>query len=439
MTSRNNILVHSICIGILSLVSAVIIFFDFPNIPHNLSYDEREFARLALSLENKEYVPYSPLATGHTTLYFYIILGSFKSFGVSPFALRLPAALFGVLGTIAFYLVMKQTFSKEFLHKITPNTYLQHHDYFLPSLLTFIFLTTRWYFNFARFSFEATFLLFLELISIWCFFKFMNTRKVSYLLGSGAFAGLAYNSYTPGRLFFLLPLLFLSAEFKNLRHIRSHIVRPFLAFIVPFVIIITPVTFYLSIHPDIRINQLSYVTNDKMKIGEKIEFGIDNIKRTAMMFHLAGDMNGRHNYPGKATLNPLAGFFFALGILFALRKFKYFENSFFLTYFLLSILPMMLTYPWENPNILRSFTAIPAIVYFIGITIVLLHRLPFKSTFIAYGLWIIFYIAAIYDIRTYFIYQALTVFPAAFEIDPLLFSSYVKGMYEWLYQFDTIQ
>lgn len=439
MTSRKNILTHSICLAIVSIASALIIFYRFPSIPQNLSYDETEFARLALSLEDKSYTPYSPLATGHPTLYFYIILASVKMFGLTLFALRLPAALFGILGTIAFYMVMKQVFSKEYIHKITPSAYLSSHDYFLPTLLTFIFLSTRWYFNFARFSFEATFLLFLELVSVWFFLKFKSSRNTHYLIGTGLFAGLAYNSYTPGRLFFLIPLIFLSAEFKNLRNVRLHIVKPLMSFMVPFLIIIAPLTLYLSVHPDIRINQLSYVTNDKMQVSEKVEFAIDNVKRTLGMFHISGDMNGRHNYPGKATLNPLAGFFFAIGILYSLRRVKQFENSFFLAYFILSILPMMLTYPWENPNILRSFTAIPAIIFFIGNAILLIHKLPLKAKFLSYGLWVIFYIAAVYDIRTYFVYQANTVFPSAFEIDPLLFASYVKGMYEWLYQFDTIQ
>lgn len=439
MTSPKNTHVHNVCIVLLSLLSIIIIFYRFPSIPQNLSFDETEFARLALSLDNKPYTPYSSLATGHTTGYFYILLTSLKMLGVNAFALRLPAAIFGVAGTFIFYLIAKHVFSKEYIHKAVSSSFLERHDYLIPSILTFIFLTTRWYINFARYSFEATFLLLLELVSILFFLKYKKSKKFIHLGISGLFAGLAYNSYTPGRLFFLLPLLFLLWEFKNIRQIGRHIVKPLASFIVPLVLVIMPVTVYLSIHPDIRINQLSYVTNDKMQVGEKIEFGIDNIKRAVLMFHVNGDMNGRHNYPGKATLNPLAGFFFAIGFIYSLRKFRQFEHAFFLTYFVFSMLPMMLTYPWENPNILRSFTTIPSIIFFIGNAILLLYKLPLKHKYLSYGLCIIFYIAAVYDMRTYFVYMANTVFPSAFEIDPLLFPSYIKGMYEWLYKFDTIQ
>ncbi len=439
MTSRKNILIHSICIAVLSIASALVIFYQFPHVPQNLSYDETEFARLALSLENTGYIPYSPLATGHPTLYFYIILASIKLFGLSVFSLRLPSALFGILGTAAFYLLIQQIFSNGYLKRMTNSTFLLTHDYFMPTLLTFIFLTTRWYFNFARFSFEATFLLFLELLSFWFFLMFRNTKAGKYLIGSGVFAGLAYNSYTPGRLFFIIPLFFLLTKLIAVKQFQMQLVKPLILFIVPFIIIIAPLTIYLSIHNDIRINQLSYVTNDKMEVGEKISFAIQNVQKTALMFHASGDMNGRHNYPGKATLNPIAGLFFVLGLLYSLKKYKQFENSLFLIYFVLSLVPMMLTYPWENPNILRSFTTIPAIVFFIGNAILLFFNLPIKTKYLIYAFCIVFYLAAVYDIRTYFVYMSHVVFPSAFEIDPLLFPAYIKGMYEWLYQFDTMQ
>src|SRR5690349_4262419 len=87
------------------LAAVCLIFYKFTQIPGNISFDELEFAQLALSLSHHAYIPYSPLATGHSTLYFYIILLSFKIFGVNTFSLRLPAALFGVLGAVLFYLL----------------------------------------------------------------------------------------------------------------------------------------------------------------------------------------------------------------------------------------------------------------------------------------------------------------------------------------------
>src|SRR3989344_3777264 len=92
---------------ILLIISFTLIFFNFNLIPKNISFDEIAFTRLALSLNNSNYIPYSELATGHSTLYFYIILLSFKIFGVSNFALRLPSAIFGILSILVFFVLLK--------------------------------------------------------------------------------------------------------------------------------------------------------------------------------------------------------------------------------------------------------------------------------------------------------------------------------------------
>ena len=89
------------------------------------------------------------------------------------------------------------------------------------------------------------------------------------------------------------------------------------------------------------------------------------------------------------------------------------NNKLFLLYFLLSIFPALMTYPWENPNMLRTFTVIPSIVYFVGLTISQI----IKKTKQKY-LWLIIIIIALssfYELRTYFKYQS-KVFNDSFEI-----------------------
>src|SRR3990167_6075582 len=102
-----------IIIFFLFVGSFFLIFFKFNLIPQNISFDEIEFSRLAISLNNSNYIPYSNLATGHSTLYFYIIFLSFKIFGISNFALRFPSALFGILSVTTFYLLLKNIFNEE--------------------------------------------------------------------------------------------------------------------------------------------------------------------------------------------------------------------------------------------------------------------------------------------------------------------------------------
>lgn len=372
--------------------SSFFIFFQFNKIPKNISYDEIEFAQLALSLDHRPYTPYSPIAFGHSTLYFYIILLSFKIFGVNNFALRLPAAIFGIANVIIFYLILKIIYKK---NKILNSQFL-----ILNSL---ILLTSRWYLNFTRFSFESTFLLFLELVSIYYLLRSIDKSNWWYLIICGIFSGLAFNSYTSGRIFFFLPLILLVIKKVQIK-----------AFLIPFLIIVLPLSLYLVQKKDLRVEQQLFLTNKKLNYKTKTEYLFRNLKSTILMFNLHGDMNGRHNYPGKPALNPILGIFFTIGLVIGLKNIKLFHNQFFLVYLLISLVPTLLTNPVENPNMLRSFTAIPSIIYFIGVGI--LEILKKSKSFIIFVVITFFItVSSIYELRTYFNYQS-RVMKNSFEI-----------------------
>lgn len=402
------------------LLSGFVIFYRFCSVPRFLTFDEIEFAKLALSLDGHSYTPYSPLATGHATMYFYILLQSLKLFGVNSFGLRLPSALFGISALILFYLVLQKALNKVERFRIS-----QFQNILAIGGL-FLFATTRWFFNFARFGFEGTFLIALELASLLFFLHYLDHKEKKWLFGSGLFAGLAYNSYQPGRLFFLVILIALFAfvlERKNNRldfsFFSKNTIAIFLAFLIPFVICITPLTVYLSKQPDIRVNQLLYPANTELSVSEKFGFFGRNVVSTILLFSVRGDVNGRHNYPNKAALNPIISIFFILGLFFVSKDIKNKINQIFLLYFCISIFPTLLTYPWENPNMLRTITSLPSIVYFSIYSFGVLYRYirdryKISSQIFIIALFFILSASALYDLRTYYMYQA-PVFYEAFE------------------------
>lgn len=412
MISNTNIRSNIVSIVIIFIITATLIFYQFPTIPHNLSFDEVSFAHLALSLQNIPYTPYSLRATGHATLYFYILLASLKMFGITTFALRLPAALFGVANGLLFFAIMKDVWTKKY------------HTWLVPLVLTILFITIRWYFTFARFAFEATFLLFLELAALWFFFQYQTKRRLLYLGICGLCAGLAFNSYTPGRIFFLLPGFFLLMDlWKNHTSTKNRIVTA-LTFIIPLVITILPLSLYLKNNPDIRINQLSYMNNPALTISEKGTILGENLGKTAGMFFLKGDLNGRHNYPGKPAINPLMGLLFIVGLIMSMKSLK--KNTahqLFLGYLVLSLVPALLTFPSENPHMLRTMTATVSVIYFCGVSLTTIVQFGLKKirtpAFVLIPLMILLSFSVLYELRTYFVYQQV-VFEEAFDQDPNL-------------------
>jgi 4-amino-4-deoxy-L-arabinose transferase-like glycosyltransferase len=97
---------------LITILAICVIFIHFNQIPAHLTWDEVEFARLAVLLGNQGYTPYSEYATGHASMYFYLILASFKLFGLNEIALRLPSALFGVLTSVALYGVLRRIWTQ---------------------------------------------------------------------------------------------------------------------------------------------------------------------------------------------------------------------------------------------------------------------------------------------------------------------------------------
>jgi len=178
-----------------------------------------------------------------------------------------------------------------------------------------------------------------------------------------------------------------------------------------------PLSFYLIRNPDIRVNQQSFLTNNSVSITNKFSYLGQNIVKTALMFNVRGDVNGRHNYPLKSALNPLIGILFLVGLIVGIHQRQNKTNQLFLIYFIISLIPTLLTYPHENPHMLRTFTVIPSIVYFIVLGLQWLTKfIPNQYRKISiYIVFMLLILSAIYEIRTYFYYQN-QVFKQAFEI-----------------------
>jgi hypothetical protein len=177
-----------------------------------------------------------------------------------------------------------------------------------------------------------------------------------------------------------------------------------------------PLQTYLFTHEDIRVNQLFFLSNPRLSIQQKSDFFVQNASKTVGMFFTKGDPNGKPNYPYKPALNPILGIFFTAGLLIAIKFSKEFENRFFLGYLILSLVPTLLVYPWENQSMLRTYTVLPSVAYFSILPFILVIQSKFsKKTILLFAMLLLISLSSIYELRTYFFYQA-DVFDQSFEI-----------------------
>lgn len=372
---------NSLYSWLILFIALLVIFWQFGQIPAKLAFDEVEFAKLALSLEGKWQI-FSPLATGHATPYFYWLLLSLKTFGLNMMALRLPAAIFAVLNSFLVWTLLRFYFPKK-----------------IAFLGTLVFITSHWVMNFGRYGFEATYLLFWQLIAIVAVKLFLKTKRLGFLALTLFSTVLAFYSYLPGRIFAILPILMLVMD-----KVRWQIVT---AFIIIFTLFTLPLI-QSSGTLENRVQELTYLSQ-KLPLVTKVGYFGENLAKNLLMLNFQGDLNGRHNYPGKSALNPALGILFWLGLILSFQKIK--TSWPFYVWIMLSILPSLFTLPQENPHFLRTYTLTVSLVFFITLALASLNKIKPKW-FI--GLVLLIMLSSVYELRTYFKYQQ-NVFKKAFE------------------------
>lgn len=386
----------------LFLWSGIFVFFRYNQIPHALALDELEFAKLALLLDRLPFpTVYSTFATGHPTLYFYIINIFFKLLGFSNQVLRLPSALASVFSIAMFYLILK---------KLDWETKFA----FFAAL---ILASSRWFYQFGRFAFEGTSLIFLELVTLYFLLGFLKERNWKNLIFTAIFSGLCFYSYTPGRLFFLLPILLI---FANNYIIVKLKIKYLAVFLTVFIILISPLIIQIRQVGDERVQSLSIFGRQDINLGQKVMHIWVNGGKLALMWHTRGDTNARHNYYGKPALNKMAGGLFLIGLVSLLLGKRNKDDVIWRVWFLVGLLPSLLVTPSDNPHFLRTLPlVIPTVILitkgFMSIESTgkkIGEKLKLKKLWLKSGLITFFCLViltnALWDGRTYFKFQRST-------------------------------
>ena len=187
---------------ILVIVLIIAAFLRLWNISSNqpsLFGDELDLGYQAFSIlkTGKDYygnfipIHFHSLAEWRTPLYIYSAVPTVAIFGISPLGVRLPAAIFGILGVYIFYLLIKQ---------------ITNHQS-LITVASFLLAISPWHIQYSRAGFEVTLLLLLLLLGLLCFFKSLTKGKFLWL--SVLFFCLTPWVYSTAKLFTPLLMFFL--------------------------------------------------------------------------------------------------------------------------------------------------------------------------------------------------------------------------------------
>lgn len=190
-----------ILIAILLLASFLRIW-RLDEVPVSLFGDELDVGYQAYSIlrTGRDYsgnpwpLHFHSLAEWRTPLYLYSSVPTVAMFGISPWGVRLPAALYGVLGVFVFYLLVK-----ELLGYGRKQSFERNHVEAISLIGALLIAISPWHIQYSRAGFEVTQMLALFLLGILFFFKGLKNGK--WLPLSAVFLTLTPWSYSTAKLF----------------------------------------------------------------------------------------------------------------------------------------------------------------------------------------------------------------------------------------------
>ena len=311
--------------------------YKIDKIPASVYWDEASIGYNAYSVlqtgrdEWGEFIPLHFRAFGEFKLpvYIYSVVFTESIFGLTPFAVRLPSVIYGLLSVIGLYLVVLKLTNKKLLSLLS----------------SFLFSISPWFFIFSRTGYEATAGL---AFFIWAIYLIIRNKLI---LATLLFIGSAY-SYNSFRI--LTPLLlspvliyyFFKKEFK--------------------IIAVSIVILLASVFPLYKLYKQDSGLSRLQTVGSKniVQNYIKNFSPDFLF--ITGDTNPRSQMLNTGQLYYLDAIFLVLGIIYILKK-KDRKLYYILAILLLAPIPASITK--ENPHALRSILMSPimSVISAIGI------------------------------------------------------------------------
>jgi hypothetical protein len=355
---------------LLLLVAAFFRLYRLPELPIGLWRDEAANGLEALRvLGGHRGVFYGT----REPMFIYLVSLSVGLLGRNPFAVRIVAALAGTITAPLSYLLVKEMFRRT------------HPRATVVAFLTAFWLATSyWHLNFSRLAFRGVLLPLFASLSFYLIWRGWNRLAdaeakhwtLAWFAAAGASFGLTFYTYTPNRFLplVLVPFLLQAAWWARARAAKSPQEGPnttpavspvpaLAVFALSFLLIFAPLGRHFLEHPGsffVRSGVSVFSAAADQPLASTLA---ENVVRQLGMFGFLADPNIRHDPAGRPAFDTLTLAFGVIGIVLALRRWKRLPYLFSLVWFLVMLLPAILTYP-ELPHYLRAIGALPVAYVF---------------------------------------------------------------------------
>jgi 4-amino-4-deoxy-L-arabinose transferase-like glycosyltransferase len=268
-------------------------------VPPGLSGDEL-FNLIDAGLIGSGYWPvYFEGNNGREILFLYLVALSTKLFGVTAFAVRLPAAVLGAGTVLLVYLIGLSQYNRRVA--------------LVAAGLTAVSL---WPVMLSHWGLRAGSLAFGTALTVYLFGLALESGRLRHWLPAGAALGLTLYTYIPSRLFPAVILAWFAWIFFSRRQQLRRNGRNLILSLLLALLVFAPFGFYMLRYPD-KVNQRIYTMRsalDEARDGNPAAL-IPSVTGVARMFIIEGDEEWRYHLAGRPVFDPLTGLFFYAGAL----------------------------------------------------------------------------------------------------------------------------
>ncbi|HUE75998.1 MAG TPA: glycosyltransferase family 39 protein, partial [Chloroflexota bacterium] len=346
----------------LGLILVAGLFFrlhQIDSLPAGLWWDEAFSGQEALKIiDNSGYRPvYAGGFAQGPALIWYTMVPPLWLFGPTPLGVRATAIVGGMLGILAVFLLGRELFGRR-------------TGYVAAAMLAMM----TWHVNFSRISFNCIWSVALNALAAYFLVQALRTRRLITFALAGLSLGLSLHMYYTSRLLpMILVLYVLNRVVREKRDFLRNCLPGLLVTFGATLIVISPLAQFAILNPTEFRSRLDQVSIFR-EVSEKTSVSpvVENLGKHLLMFHVAGDSNGRHNLPGAPMLDPVIGALLILGLAMAIGRAKRSEIFILLVWIPIMLAGGVLSLSFEAPQALRTIDNVTAVVLLAALPLVAL-------------------------------------------------------------------
>jgi len=358
---------------IVLIVAAFMRLWNLHSIPPGLFGDEAADALDALDVLAGRGQVFFPGNFGREGLHMWILAGMFRLMGVTPYAIRLPSAIAGIITALGAYWLGYEMFIARLPAKADRRTFRKA---LLIAIGAGLFTAlSYWHIHFSRFGIRGVFTTTMAALTMAALWRAINKNSWGWWAVAGAFMGIGAHFYTASRFIPLFVGIFLAGWLLlSLLHVRlrppvtdrRRFIIGAVIFFALSAIIFAPLGYHFLTHPGSFTQRAGEVSafQDGMSLATLQVIGkAAALNLLQFIWPGHGDLARFYNLPGRSVFTPLTALLALLGIGVSLKNWRNPVYSFLLLWFLIMASPSFLAVD-RAPTLPRVLGVIPGVFFF---------------------------------------------------------------------------